>query len=50
MKYAILVKANINTVWEADNEEQALDQAEVWTAEEYGDLVHNSIFEVKEIL
>ena len=49
MKYAVLVKANINTVWEADSEEQALRQAVAWTAEEYGDLVHKANFEVREL-
>jgi len=49
MKYAVLVKANINTVWEADSKEQALRQAEAWTAEEYGDLVHKANFEVREL-
>jgi hypothetical protein len=49
MKYAVEVKANINTVWEADSKEQALRQAEAWTAEEYGDLVHKANFEVREL-
>lgn len=49
MKYAVVVKANINTVWEADSKEQALRQAEAWTAEEYGDLVHKANFEIREL-
>jgi len=49
MKYEVVVSASIRTVWEADSEEQALRQAEAWTAEEYGDLVHKANFEVREL-
>jgi hypothetical protein len=49
MKYEVVVSANIRTVWEADSEEQALRQAEAWTAEEYGDLVHKANFDAREI-
>lgn len=49
MKYEVVVSANIRTVWEADNEEQALRQAEAWTSQEYGDLVHKANFDVREI-
>jgi hypothetical protein len=49
MKYEVVVSANIRTVWEADSEEHALRQAEAWTAEEYGDLVHKANFDAREI-
>jgi hypothetical protein len=49
MKYEVVVSANIRTVWQADNEEQALRQAEAWTSQEYGDLVHKANFDVREI-
>jgi hypothetical protein len=49
MKYEVVVSASIRTVWEVENQEQALRQAEAWTAEEYGDLVHKAHFDVREI-
>jgi hypothetical protein len=49
MKYEVVVSASIRTVWEADNKEQALRQAEAWTSEEYGDLVHKANFEAREL-
>jgi hypothetical protein len=49
MKYEVIVSAEVRTVWEAENQEQALRQAEAWTAEEYGDLVHKAHFDVREI-
>jgi uncharacterized protein YndB with AHSA1/START domain len=49
MKYEVVVSASIRTVWEADSKEQALRQAEAWTAEEYGDLVHKANFDAREI-
>ena len=49
MKYEVIVSAEVRTVWEVENREQALRQAEAWTAEEYGDLVHKAHFDVREI-
>lgn len=49
MKYEVIVSANVRTVWEAENEQQALRQAEAWTAEEYGDLVHKANFNAREL-
>lgn len=49
MKYEVIVSANVRTVWEAENEQQALRQAEAWTAEEYGDLVHKANFSAREL-
>jgi hypothetical protein len=48
-KYEVVVSAEVRTVWEADSKEQALRQAEAWTAEEYGDLVHKANFGVREL-
>ena len=48
-KYEVIVSAEVRTVWEVENREQALRQAEAWTAEEYGDLVHKANFEAREI-
>ncbi len=48
-KYEVIVSASIRTVWEADSEEQALRQAEAWTATEYGDLVHKANFNAREL-
>jgi len=49
MKYEVVVSASIRTVWEADNKDEALRQAEAWTADEYGDLVHKANFSAREI-
>jgi hypothetical protein len=48
-KYEVVVSASIRTVWEADNKDEALRQAEAWTADEYGDLVHKANFDAREI-
>lgn len=48
-KYEVIVSASIRTVWEAENEQEALRQAEAWTAEEYGDLIHKANLDVREI-
>lgn len=48
-KYSVLVKANVNTIWEADTEQEAILMAEAWTAEEYGNLVHKANYEVREV-
>lgn len=47
MKYEVIVSAEVRTVWEAESQEQALRQAEAWTAEEYGDLVHKANFNAR---
>lgn len=49
MKYEVVVSANIRTVWEVDSADEALRQAEAWTADEYGDLVHKATFNAREI-
>jgi hypothetical protein len=49
MKYEVVVSANIRTVWQADNKDEALRLAEAWTSQEYGDLVHKANFDVREI-
>jgi len=49
MKYEVIVSASIRTVWQADSKDEALRQAEAWTAEEYGDLVHKANFDAREI-
>lgn len=49
MKYEVIVSAEVRTVWEAENKEQALRQAEAWTAEEYGNLVHKAEFNAREL-
>ena len=48
-KFEVIVYAAVRTVWEAETKEQALRQAEAWTAEEYGDLVHKADFSAREI-
>jgi uncharacterized protein YndB with AHSA1/START domain len=48
-KYEVTVSASIRTVWEADSKDEALRQAEAWTAEEYGDLVHKANFGAREL-
>jgi uncharacterized protein YndB with AHSA1/START domain len=47
MKYEVLVSASIRTVWEAGSKDEALRQAEAWTGEEYGDLVHKASFKAR---
>ena len=49
MKYEVVVSANIRTVWQADNEQEALEQAEAWVRQEYGDLIHKANLDVREI-
>ena len=49
MKYEVVVSANIRTVWQADNEQEALRQAEAWVRQEYGDLIHKANLDVREI-
>jgi hypothetical protein len=46
MKYEVIISAKLKTVWDADNEQQAIEMAEEWTAQEYGDLAHKSEYEV----
>ncbi len=48
-KYEVVVSANIRTVWQADNEQEALRQAEDWVRQEYGDLIHKANLDVREI-
>lgn len=48
-KYEVVVSAEVRTVWEAESQEQALRQAEAWTAEEYGNLVHKAEFLAREL-
>ena len=49
-KFEVVVSAEVRTVWEAESQEQALRQAEAWTAEEYGDLVHKANFNAREVV
>jgi hypothetical protein len=49
MKYEVVVSANIRTVWQADNEQEALRLADEWVRQEYGDLIHKANLDVREI-
>lgn len=48
-KYEVVVSANIRTVWQADNEQEALRLADKWVRQEYGDLIHKANLDVREI-
>jgi len=48
-KYEVVVSANIRTVWQADNEQEALRLADEWVRQEYGDLIHKANLDVREI-
>ena len=49
MRYEVVVSANIRTVWQADNEQEALRLADEWVRQEYGDLIHKANLDVREI-
>ena len=46
MKYEVVVSANIKTIWDANSEQEAIQMAQDWTAQEYSDLVHRASYEV----
>jgi hypothetical protein len=49
VRYKVIVSANISTAWEADSMQEAVQKAENWTAENYGDLIHKANFEVTQL-
>ena len=48
-KYNVEVVSNLNTVWEAESETEALQMADEWVGNEYGDLRHKCDYRVREI-
>ena len=49
MKYEVRVVSDISTVWEADSKDKAIEMADEWVGEEYGDLRHKATYVVKEL-
>jgi hypothetical protein len=48
-KYEVRVVADISTAWDTNTSAEALELADEWVRQEYGDLIHKANLIVKEI-
>jgi hypothetical protein len=48
-KYEVRVIVDMATTWEADSPKEALEMADEWVRQEYGDLAHKCDLVVKEL-
>lgn len=49
MRYEVRVVVDMATTWEADNKDTAIELADEWVRQEYGDLIHKATLIVKDL-
>ena len=49
MRYEVRVVVDMATTWEADSKDKAIELADEWVRQEYGDLIHKADLLVKEL-
>ena len=48
-KYKVVITAELTTSWEAENADHAVELADDWVGEEYGNLKHKANYSVSKI-